>query len=111
MGGLWALHWQGDTAVSASSRNLFDSSLGLCYQSFWTLSANRELLRSAALRAIAVRHAATPEQVFFAYVLSLGITPLTGTCSEQHMRDDLAAVTLALSEAERASIARLLEPG
>lgn len=30
-----------------------------------------------------------PPQVFFAFVKKLGIVPLTGTTSAQHMREDL----------------------
>lgn len=79
---------------------------GLRYQSFWTLTANAGVLATAELRAIATRHSASPEQVFFAYAGTRGITPLSGTCSEQHMRDDLALP--ALSPSESAAIDRLL---
>jgi diketogulonate reductase-like aldo/keto reductase len=83
---------------------------GLRYQSFWTLSANADVLRSAELRAMAERHHGSAEQVFLAYLTALGITPLTGTCSEEHMRDDLAIFRLSLSDTENAAIARLLGP-
>lgn len=79
---------------------------GLRYQSFWTLTANAGVLASAELRAIAARHSASPAQVFFSYAAALGITPLSGTCSERHMRDDLALP--ALSSSESATLDRLL---
>jgi len=82
---------------------------GIRYQSFWTLTANPHVLAHAALVGIARRHAATPAQVFFRYLISIGITPLTGTTSEQHMRDDLSVMALTLSPDEGAEIARLLE--
>jgi diketogulonate reductase-like aldo/keto reductase len=79
---------------------------GLRYQSFWTLTANAAVLASVELRAIARRHSASPAQVFFAYAGARGITPLSGTCSEEHMRDDLSLPTL--SPGESATIDRLL---
>ena len=82
---------------------------GLRYQSFWTLTANADVLATAELRAIAARHSASPAQVFFAYASTLGITPLSGTCSEEHMRDDLALPGLSASESE--TIGRLLGLG
>ena len=81
---------------------------GLRYQSFWTLTANGSVLRHADLRAIAARHAATPEQVFFAYLTTLDITPLTGTCSARHMREDLDIFRIVLDAPERAALERLL---
>lgn len=41
------------------------------------------------MQAIARAHQRSPEQVFFSFVQRLGITPLTGTTSPQHMREDL----------------------
>jgi diketogulonate reductase-like aldo/keto reductase len=86
----------------------FCSEHGLRYQSFWTLTANGDVLASAELAAIAARHGASAAQIFFAFVTTLGITPLTGTCSEAHMREDLELARLSLSEVERATIDRLL---
>ena len=83
---------------------------GLRYQSFWTLTANADVLDAPELRAIATRHGATAPQIFFAYLTTLGITVLSGTCSEAHMRDDLAITQLRLDDAERATIERLLAP-
>ena len=82
---------------------------GIRYQSFWTLTANPQVLAHEALDRIARRHAATPAQIFFRYLVSLGITPLTGTSSEQHMREDLSVMALTLSADENAALARLLE--
>jgi diketogulonate reductase-like aldo/keto reductase len=63
----------------------------ISYQSFWTLTANPDALRSKPVRAAAQRLKLTPEQVFFFYLITAhGITPLTGTCDAVHMRQDLA---------------------
>lgn len=73
---------------------------GVVYQSFWTLSANPELLAQPELRALAARHGLTPPQLLFRGLTQLGIVPLTGTTSEEHMRQDLAIFQLELGAAE-----------
>ena len=83
---------------------------GVRYQSFWTLTANKDALGSRAVGGAAAAHGVTPEQAWFAYMRALGITPLSGTTSEAHMRDDLAAASLQLSPAETRGMARLLRP-
>jgi diketogulonate reductase-like aldo/keto reductase len=79
------------------------------YQSFWTLTANPELLRSPSTLALAREHKKTPAQVLFRYLTLNGVDPLTGTTSEQHMREDLDIFTFTLSPDEQHSIARLLD--
>ncbi len=70
----------------------------VAYQSFWTLTANPGLLQSATIVGIASSINKTPAQVLFRYLTQVGVTPLTGTCSDGHMREDLAIFTFALSE-------------
>jgi diketogulonate reductase-like aldo/keto reductase len=81
---------------------------GLAYQSFWTLSANAHLLAHHDVQGLAARHAATPAQILFRYLTQVGVTPLTGTSSEPHMRDDLAIFRLTLEPAELQRMSRLL---
>ncbi|KAI1727046.1 aldo/keto reductase family domain-containing protein [Ditylenchus destructor] len=82
---------------------------GMIYQSFWTLTANPHILRSELLREIASKRSATPEQIFFRYVLDIGIAPLTGTTSQQHMKQDLAVLDMPpLSKEEIAQIDQML---
>lgn len=38
----------------------------------------------------------TAEQVFFMFVQALGITPLTGSSSEVHMKQDLETLSVAM---------------
>ena len=64
---------------------------GMRYQSFWTLTGNPDKLSSAPVARAATAHACTAEQAWLAFVVALGVTPLTGTTSEVHMREDLAA--------------------
>jgi diketogulonate reductase-like aldo/keto reductase len=81
---------------------------GVRYQSFWTLTANSGLLAHPALTSLADRHSATAAQIFFRYLTLRDVTPLTGTTSEQHMREDLAIFELDLGELELEAIDRLL---
>lgn len=82
---------------------------GILYQSFWTLTANRHVLHSKELLRIAAHVERTPEQVFFQFVQQLGIVPLTGTCNEEHMKQDLETLSLSpLSDADMSTIDGLL---
>ena len=81
----------------------------MIYQSFWTLTANPDLLGSPELQRPAERLGCTAAQVLFRFLTQEGVVPLTGTQSEQHMRDDLAIFEFELDDQERSAItARLL---
>lgn len=80
----------------------------ISYQSFWTLSANPQLLAHATLTALAAEHRRTPPQILFRYLTQRGVVPLTGTRSEAHMRDDLAIAEFELAERELAALDALL---
>jgi diketogulonate reductase-like aldo/keto reductase len=82
---------------------------GLVYQSFWTLSANPNVLAHAHVRALSKRHAATPAQVLFRGLTQLGVQPLTGTTSEEHMRESLAIFDFELDAAELDGLVGLLQ--
>jgi diketogulonate reductase-like aldo/keto reductase len=92
-----------DVALRAFCRGV-----GVTYQSFWTLTANPAVLAHAAVTEIAARHGRSPAQVLFRYLSHQGVVPLTGTLSEQHMREDLAIAEFALDDGERAAITRVL---
>jgi len=64
---------------------------GIQYQSFWTLSGSPSLLAHPALRAIAQAKHCTPAQALFRLAQLHGVTPLSGTTSVEHMREDVAA--------------------
>ncbi|MEO7207182.1 MAG: aldo/keto reductase [Steroidobacteraceae bacterium] len=80
----------------------------IIYQSFWTLSANPQLLTNKTLTGIAGTHQLTPAQILFRYLTQIGVVPLTGTKSEIHMREDLSIFDFELSDAERHSIDAML---
>jgi diketogulonate reductase-like aldo/keto reductase len=70
------------------------------YQGFSLLTANREVLVDPEIRAIARRLGTGPAQVIFRFAMQIGMLPLTGTTSEQHMKEDLQAERLSLSQEE-----------
>ncbi len=62
------------------------------------------------MRTLAERKGVTPEQLFFRFVMDLGIAPLTGTTNETHMKQDLAVLDMtALSEDEIGAIKREMQ--
>ena len=66
--------------------------LGVAYQSFWTLSANRGALSTPEWRAAAAGKGLSPQTLMYAYVMALGHTPLSGTKDPGHMREDVDVV-------------------
>ena len=74
------------------------------YQGFSLLTANGDVLTSRLVRALAQRLGATPAQVIFRFALKIGMLPLTGTTSRQHMQEDLDSERLQISDEEVAHI-------
>ncbi len=75
---------------------LFCSELGIVYQGFSLLTANVDVLHHPTIATLAARLRATPPQIVFSFARAIGILPLTGTSSEEHMKQDLASLNLAL---------------
>lgn len=80
----------------------------IVYQSFWTLTANRQLLAHATIAALASVRKRTPAQILFRYLTQVGVVPVTGTRSEAHMREDLSIFDFELTAAERTAIDKIL---
>ena len=80
---------------------------GIIYQGFSLLTANRQVLADPVIQEIARRHGATSAQIIFRFAMQVGMLPLTGTTSQQHMREDLQAEQLALSSGELQQIEML----
>lgn len=82
----------------------------MIYQSFWTLTANPDALRSAAVKTAARNHSCEPEQVWYRFVMQLGCVPLNGTTNKQHMLADLSVMDWQqpLSEQEMRDIGKLI---
>lgn len=77
---------------------------GIIYQSFWTLTANPDILQSNELKTIANKFNKTSAQILFRFLTQIGVAPLTGTCTEQHMKEDLSIFDFELSNHEIESI-------
>lgn len=80
----------------------------IVYQSFWSLTANPHLLGSDSVMKLAIKYRKSEAQIFFAYLMSQHITPLSGTTSKEHMQQDLEACEISLNEEEIRTITSLL---
>jgi len=80
----------------------------IIYQSFWTLSANPNVLAHPMLQMLAAKYRCQAAQIFFRYLSQIGIVPLTGTTSESHMREDLAIFDFELNADDCDAVEALL---
>ncbi len=76
----------------------------IAYQGFSLLTANAKELNTPEIGQIAKRVGRTPAQVVFRFALQVGMMPLTGTSSPEHMRQDLGAFDFALTAQEMATL-------
>jgi diketogulonate reductase-like aldo/keto reductase len=81
---------------------------GIFYQSFWTLTANPNILAHTTLQTLAANYQCTTAQVFFRYLNQINIITLTGTTSETHIKEDLAIFDFELTTNECDAIKTLL---
>lgn len=96
-----------DTHYDRSIRK-FCNQNGVTYQAFWTLTANPHLLSHPTIVLLAANHQVTEAQLFFCFLVHIGIVPLIGTSSEKHMQEDLAVFKIPLTESEVFQIESLL---
>jgi diketogulonate reductase-like aldo/keto reductase len=73
---------------------------GIVYQGFSLLTANRKELDTDSVRRLAARHGRSTAEVVFRFALELGMLPLTGTSSREHMQKDLSVLEFSLEPAE-----------
>jgi diketogulonate reductase-like aldo/keto reductase len=85
----------------------FCSQQQIVYQSFWTLTANPQILAHPTITALASTHERTPPQVLFRYLTQTGVVPLTGTRSDTHMSEDLSIFEFELTAAERRAVDKI----
>ena len=76
----------------------------LIYQGFSLLTANREVFIEPAIRAMAVKYQTGLAQIVFRFSQQIGMLPLTGTTSQQHMMEDLQCERFSLTPDELALI-------
>jgi diketogulonate reductase-like aldo/keto reductase len=97
-------------AVQAWNREVreFCAERDIVYQGFSLLTANRAAMAHPELARIAARHGRSASQVVFRFALDVGMVPLTGTTSADHMRADLDVFSFELDPAEVARIESLI---
>jgi diketogulonate reductase-like aldo/keto reductase len=80
---------------------------GIVYQGFSLLTANVRELRAPAFREIVTRTHCTPAQTVFRFALQVGMLPITGTTDHGHMREDLGALDVELTQADVDAIEKI----
>ena len=80
---------------------------GVVYQGFSLLTANRAELQTAAFQAVCQRTGRSAAELVFAFAQQVGMLPLTGTSSAEHMRLDLGALDFKLEPADLELIEKL----
>ena len=83
------LGWDREVRTFCRERNII-------YQGFSLLTANQQVLRHPTIATLAVEINATPAQIIFAFARQIGMLPLTGTSNAEHMKQDLASLSLEL---------------
>lgn len=84
---------------------------GIIYQSFWSLTANPHILTSREFFALSQKYGKTEAQILYRYLSHVGIVPLIGSTSKEHIEEDLALFEFELTDDEIASIETLLGGG
>lgn len=82
--------------------------MGILYQSFWSLTANPHILASREFFALTQEYDKTEAQILYRYLVQVGITPLIGSTSQQHINEDLEIFSFELKSSEIAAISSLL---
>ncbi|HJU06102.1 MAG TPA: aldo/keto reductase [Nitrospiraceae bacterium] len=85
-----ALGWDKEVRDICRTHNII-------YQGFSLLTANRGIFVEPDLQALAQRLRTGVAQVIFRFAMQIGMLPLTGTTNPQHMKEDLQAEQLVLS--------------
>lgn len=91
-----------------SALRLWCNEQSIVYQSFWSLSANPQLLGSREFFALTQKYDKTEAQILYRYLNHVGIVPLIGSTSKHHIDEDLEIFTFELRPDEIASISTLL---
>jgi diketogulonate reductase-like aldo/keto reductase len=95
-----ATHYDREIRVFCKARQIV-------YQSFWTLTANPQLLAHATVVRLSASYGRSAAQILFRYLSQNDIVPLTGPRSEKHMRKDLEIFDFELDASECQELAAL----
>ncbi len=85
----------------------FCRALGIIYQGFSLLTGNPDVLARPEMLKIANRHQRSVSQIVFRFAIDVGMLPLTGTSSADHMQADLAIFDFNLDTEEIQLIEKL----
>lgn len=96
-----------DTGYEVATRK-WCANHNIIFQSFWSLTANGHILDSDTIKILTIKYEKTAAQIFFRYLTQSGIVPLTGTNSEQHMREDLNIFDFKLSSEDLSNVNLIL---
>jgi diketogulonate reductase-like aldo/keto reductase len=72
----------------------------IVYQGFSLLTANREVFTEPDVRTMASKYGTGLAQIVFRFAMQIGMLPLTGTTSPQHMKEDLLSDQFTLTPEE-----------
>ncbi len=70
------------------------------FQGFSLLTANRDEVQSQTVKQLAAKYGKTTSQIIFIFSRQIGMIPLTGTSSAQHMKEDLNCFDIQLTKEE-----------
>ena len=87
------------TKWDAAIRELCRSN-DIIYQGFSLLTANAPFLNRPEIQQMSQQRGCSAAQIVFRFALQAGMIPLTGTTSEGHMKEDLAAYGIELSQVD-----------
>ena len=73
---------------------------GIIYQSFWSLTANPHILGSKMVEDLVQKYGRTPAQILYRYLNHVGIVPLIGSTSKEHLEEDLKIFEFELENFE-----------
>ncbi len=82
--------------------------VGILYQSFWSLTANPHIMASREFFALTQEYDKTEAQILYRYLVQVGITPLIGSTSQQHLKEDLDIFNFELKGNEIEAVSSLL---
>lgn len=81
---------------------------GIIYESFWSLTANPQILSSELLQNLANKYEKGVAEIFYRFLNHINIIPLNGTTSSIHMIEDLKINEFELLAEEIDEISKLL---
>ncbi len=87
---------------------VFCKTYNISYQSFWSLSANPHILNNETLQRLNTKYQKSVQEIFYRFLNHINITPLNGTTSLIHMKNDLKISDFELLSSEIKSIETLL---